>query len=162
MAIRFTIDGIAVSTDTADEAAALIERLRATPSASVVARQHEPRAAGAPLDSKPNTSARPTETKPPSKPIAMLTLEFLRTVREAGASGADADKVLSAVHADHPKGIGSKLAMINEYLKSKHGITDLDEVYVSERGTMGRIWTSGPRLDDAIDTVQEVIDAQSS
>lgn len=85
---------------------------------------------------------------------AQVAFRFLTVIDEA-ANGADGEVIAKSLAVNHPKGIGSRTAWINAFLR-KLGY-EPDDVYATDRQASGRVWTSGPRLKEAIEAVVKEI-----
>lgn len=90
-----------------------------------------------------------------------MTLGFLRALRER-TGGMTAEDVQHLLNADHPKGVGSKLSMVNACLVN-HGFKHTDTVYKSVRSPVdGRRWYPESSITDAIIVLDRVGGAATS
>lgn len=81
---------------------------------------------------------------------ASVVLQFLQIIVDHQTSGgAPIEAVMRALGANHPKGVGSKTAKVNEFL-IRLGF-EVDSVYMNPRDNLGmRAWKAGPKIDEAI------------
>jgi hypothetical protein len=147
MTLKFIVHGIEVTATNAEEAAKLIKALAGETAPSPL-RQRE-------------RVERPRETRASKLRRVRLfvlttaTVRFLETIKQAGNSGIRAETLMEPLRADHPKGIGSRVAKINEYL-GKLGF-DPEQVYSNPRTAEGRLWTPGPKLDAALEAAKKAV-----
>lgn len=99
---------------------------------------------------QPNSAAAAAKAaKAANDSVTVMTLTFLRELN-SHPKGLDSDVVQRLLGAEHPKGIGSKLGMINNCLLH-NGFKQPDEIYTSLRHPIeGRTWYPGPSITDAI------------
>lgn len=96
----------------------------------------------------------PAPPKAPSVVIPSQTnmaASFLLTISENDDLGTTAYDLMPRLGVDHPKGIGSRLGKINVALKEAG--FEPDEVYQSAKTKIGRVWTPGAKLQDALDAL---------
>jgi uncharacterized protein YgbK (DUF1537 family) len=101
--------------------------------------------------------AQTPKLQAPSAPTAELTRKLLQLIADHRVSGgATSAQVQEVLGASHPKGIGSKMSPVNNYLMLRG--FEPDQVYMNPRNeTGGRMWVPGSRLDDALKAVKEPI-----
>jgi hypothetical protein len=82
-------------------------------------------------------------------------LNFLQAIDASDLLGdLDGEAIAQVLHLKHPKGIGSRAAMINKTLESL-GFKPSD-VYTTQRNNVGvRHWKAGPRLAQAIEMIKK-------
>lgn len=82
-------------------------------------------------------------------------INFLRAVGDATESGGvRIAEVMALIGASHPKGVGSKMALVNKEI-SESGF-DIASVYTNERDPMGiRLWRAGPKLQEALSMLED-------
>jgi len=149
MSLKFIVQGIEVTATDAVEAAKLIREL---------AGQYAAASQAAPTQATPPA---PSTERPRIKirkrgPFIMTTaaVRFLTAIKEAGNNGMRGADLMEPLRTDHPKGIGSRVAKINEYL-TKLGF-EPEQVYRNPRTAEGRLWTPGPKLDAALEAAKKV------
>lgn len=127
MSIKFTIHGIEITASTAVEAAALIRELAPA------------------VPPRPLTTQR---LEPVNGTVAGGILGFLTMISEAGSDGVVSEDLMQVLHTRHAKGVGGKIAGINNELKAM-GYTPKD-VYRKSRTAAGRVWKTGPKMREAL------------
>ena len=85
--------------------------------------------------------------------LKATTVRFLKVVSDHTLSGgATVEQVMEALGSDHPKGVGSKSATINNLLVAS-GFAPSD-VYSSARDPLGvRWWKAGPKMQEALNVL---------
>lgn len=88
--------------------------------------------------------------------VQAMALRFLKAIRDhrhtGGVTGEDLQQVLEV---SHPKGVGSRIALINAYLQRSK--LDPANIYTKRRYPDGaRHWNAGPDLDSAL-TMLEIV-----
>lgn len=82
-----------------------------------------------------------------------MVMAFLSTVAAHEPVGAPVATIMACLGAAHPKGVGSKMAIVNRVL-DQAGFA-VPDVYTNSRDMHGeRLWRAGPRLIPAITTVE--------
>jgi hypothetical protein len=82
-----------------------------------------------------------------------MALAFLNTVAAREPVGAPVATIMACLGAAHPKGVGSKMAIVNRVL-DQAGFA-VPDVYTNSRDTHGeRLWRAGPRLIQAITAIE--------
>lgn len=158
MALTITLpNGITVKADTPLEAASFTRQMMPAPA---VQPPNKPASTTIEVPSgQMAISGLPPRTAT-AAPAAVLTLAFLHAIRQSGSVGADTEAIARALQVSKVKGIGPRASKVKEYLLSRG--FDLEAVFqVTRNPDGGSFWTAGPRLDVAIDSVQEVIDAHN-
>ncbi len=129
MPFTFILDGFQIVADSPSEAAALLKSLRAD-AAKVAA----PAPAPAPASRQPWRSAPlPPQVAAADASITsplILTAEFLDAIRSARPGHVGSAEMQKALHAEHPKGIGSKAAIVNQQLTKLAG--NIHNVYTMD------------------------------
>lgn len=168
MSFRFKMMGIEVVCDTADEAFALATKVEAANRQGAVAARFDvsqhtskspPDAGGAhkaktlfPSVLPPSSDAALAATKailggkPKRKGFdkAEATSIFLKALDDAWPEGVSGDVLCSALGLSHPKALGGRLALINEYIKEAG--FEADNVYFMKRDSKNegkRTWYAG-------------------
>lgn len=91
---------------------------------------------------------------------ARKVIRFLKIIEEMHSSGgAPVEFIMDALGAQHAKGVGSKMAKVNEML-NKLGFAELQTVYVNPRDSLGiRTWKAGPLLREALQKLESEVAA---
>ena len=93
---------------------------------------------------------------PPPLMRPTLCIAFLKLLQDHEVSGGvSPDEVQKVLGAEHPKGIGSKMAGINALLKHL-GYASAEVYSNDQRDSEGRrVWKVGPKLRDALGALQQ-------
>jgi len=97
------------------------------------------------------------ELEPMKPEQASMTLEFLKAIRDGGATGVTAPVLMKVLGVTAPKAIGSKSATINKIIKQV-GLAD-SRVYTNPKTANGRIWRPARRMNEAIQLIEKRLDA---
>lgn len=90
---------------------------------------------------------------PQSRPSLERFLRLLADHEKSG--GVSPDEVQVVLGADHPKGIGSKMTLINNDIKGR-GFEPADIYSNERRDPLGRrVWEPGPKLAELLKVVDE-------
>jgi hypothetical protein len=151
MSIKFTVEGIDFTVDTAAEVAAIVRELRGLRRVAMKAAPVETMAKNAANAKAERESNEPDAGFPNWAPGAAL--KFLTTIRDGGPNGVSAEPIMRALNASTPKAIGGRSAIINRLLR-KHGFTPT-HVYDNERTQKGRVWIPRKQLPNAISQLEQ-------
>jgi hypothetical protein len=140
MPIKFHIPGLGdLVADTAEEVFALKRLMDSTPTEKPVA--------------EPRRTERAASTAP-TRDSLKEALALLRTLAEAKPKPVTSEKVGQILGVKRLKGLGSVLARIKVVIVGA-GFRDTDEVFKHERRPLGREYTAGPRIHEAITALKE-------
>ena len=144
MSLKFTIKGVEVTATSAEEAAALIRAL----SADEQPRREKPKVNGF----RSHAVARRVHPKGRFN-AATAAVDVLAAINHGGKEGIMVDALMPLLHADHPKGVGARLAKINQFL-SGLGF-DVENVYMNPRTAEGRVWYAGKNIEQALEAARK-------
>jgi hypothetical protein len=157
-------NGVRIVVDSPWDAALLAKQLSMPPSSPPA----PPTQSSAPPPPAPPTP--PTQPPPDSSaskanlfrmlrsaPAVLIARRFLELVKAGNGKpgGLTTDDVKVALGAEHPKGVGAKLGMVNELLTKLE--LEPTEVYLTMKTLGGRFWEPGPKIDQAIKLLNEVV-----
>jgi hypothetical protein len=149
MSIKFSVDGIEFTADTAAEAAAMLRELRMHRGVSSTLAGRRGRAGAA-----PRGDHAPGELKAEFPAWAHgAALKFLTTIRDGGSKGIGSTLVMKALDTTKPKAIGGRSAIINRLLQEL-GFSP-SQVYDNSRTPIGRVWAPKKQIGVAIDKLQQ-------
>jgi hypothetical protein len=98
------------------------------------------------------------ESEEPDRPFSSVmgdTLRFLNAIANSSeADGLGGDVIANVLGVRHPKGIGSRAAIINRLLMELG--FNVEEVYTNPRNNLGdRTWKPGPKITHALAALLE-------
>lgn len=132
--IKINVRGLEVSVSSPGEAAALIRELT-EPATPKIGRP--PKAEQYAFF---HDAIRPAEDR--------VAIEFLQVLESAPPAGPSIEEIMRAVGVTTGRGIGGRMVRINNILL-RAGFEPI-EVYQNPKGSEGRKWTAGPKLQEAL------------
>jgi hypothetical protein len=152
MAFKIKIAGTEVVCDSPEEAIALTQKLAAAIQPAKPQQQAQPlQPVRKPAISSSTQPELPQIEAPKTSgfDVASVAETFLETIRESGQTGADGERLASALHLKHPKGLGGRLALIKKKIESDgYQPEELFHVVRDSSTDHMRRWQAGPRIDD--------------